>query len=145
MWLLKSRRLFFTFLLLFSFSPPGFSQGVFLTESEFQELMNIIKISRANSEEQTNLITGLRRTLAAQEAELRQALNSLELSESDLMELREALSKIQTYSDELNAYCLMLEKENKDLKTKNKGLKIGIGASSGAAGILLILLLVIIL
>lgn len=140
-----SKKLFFISLLFCLFLQQVFSQGIYLTESEFQELMNIIKTSRVNSEEQTNLITGLKKTLTAQEAELLQVLNSLELSEQDLMELKEALSKIQIYSDELNEYCLRLEKENENLKSKNKGLKIGIGASSGAAGILLIVLLIIIL
>ena len=142
MWLTE-KKLFFALSLFCLFLQPVFSQGVYLTESEFLELMSIIRTSRANSEEQMKLIAGLRITLAAQKAELLQALNTLELSESDLTELRDSLSRIQTYLDELNVYCLRLEQENNNLKNRNRGLRIGIGASSGAAGILLIVLLVI--
>jgi len=145
MWLLRSKKLFFVSLLLFLFLPQVFSQGVYLTESEYQELLNLIKTSKTNSEAQTKLIADLKEILAMQKAELHQALNSLEQSETDSTELKEALSRIRTYSDELNEYCLTLEKENKALSDKNKGLKIGLGISSGAAGTLLIVLLILLL
>jgi len=157
MWLLTRKKLFFTLSLFCLFFQPVFSQEVYLTDNEFRELMSIIRTSRANSEEQKNLIMSLKHTLAAQEARLLQSLNTLELSEAELSralnilelsrmeltELRNSLSRIRTYSDELNEYCLRLEQENKSLKSKNKGLKIGIGASSGIAGILLIALLIL--
>ena len=145
MWFPVLKKLLFIPLLLFLFLPPVFSQGVYLTEAEYQELLNLIKTSKANSEQQTRLITELRETLKAQEAELRQALNFLELSGTDLTELKAALSRIQSYSDELNAYCLTLEKENAGLLSKNRGLKIGLGISSGAAGAMIIVLLILLL
>jgi septal ring factor EnvC (AmiA/AmiB activator) len=138
-------KFFFALLLLCFVLPPVFSQGVYLTESEFQELLNIIRKSRANSEEQTRLIAELRETLTMQEAELRQALNSLDQSEPELTELKASLSRIRSYSDGLNAYCLTLEQENAALKSKNKGLKIGIGVSGGSAAVLLIVLLILLL
>jgi uncharacterized protein HemX len=139
----NSKKLFFVPLLLCLFLPPVFSQGVCLTESEYQELLNIIKTSKANSETQTRLIADLKEVLTAQETELRQALNFLEQSEADLTELKTSLSRIRTYSDGLNEYCLTLEQENAVLNNKNRGLKTGLGISSGAAGILLIALLII--
>jgi len=145
MWRLNSKKLFFISLLLCLFSARVFSQGVYLTESEYRELLNLIKTSKTNSEAQTKLITELKRVLAEQETELRQALNFLEQSEADLTELKASLSRIRTYSEELNEYCLTLEQENKALNKKNKGLKIGLGISSGAAGALLVALLILIL
>jgi len=138
MWLLNLKKLFFVALLFCLCLPQAFSHGVYLTESEFQELLNNISISKTKSETQTKLIADLKRVLAAQEAELRQALNSLEQSETDSTELKESLSRIQTYSGELNEYCLKLEQENKTLK-------VGLGISSGAAGAFLIVLLILLL
>jgi septal ring factor EnvC (AmiA/AmiB activator) len=145
MWLLNPKKLLFISLLLLLFLPQVFSQGVYLTESEFQELLNIIKTSKTNSETQTRLIEDLKNVLAKQEAELQQALNSLEQSETDLAELKASLSRIRTYSDELNKYCLTLEQENAALKNKNMGLKIGLGISSGAAVTLIAVLLILLL
>ena len=145
MWSGALKKLLFISLLLFLFSLPVFSQGVYLTEAEYQELLNLIRTSSANCEQQTRLITELRETLTAQEAELRQALNFLEQSEAGLTELKDALLRIQSYSDELNAYCLTLERENAELLTKNRGLKIGLGISSGAAGAMIIVLLILFL
>jgi hypothetical protein len=141
----KKVLLLFAFLPLWFVSPPVFSQGVCLTETEYRELLNLIKTSRTNSQEQTNLITGLKETLRAQEAALLQALNSLEQSETDLTELKASLSRIQGYSEELNAYCLTLEKENAGLKTENRRLKTWLGISSGSAGALVIVLLILLL
>jgi chromosome segregation ATPase len=143
--MLKLKKRLFLFLFLFLLSLPGFSQDIFLTESEYQELMNIIRTSKRNSEQQQNLITELRETLAAQEEELKKALNSLELSEGDLTELRASLSRIRTYLDGLNEYCKALESENISLKSKNNGLKIGIGISGGATAVMLIVLLIMFL
>jgi uncharacterized protein HemX len=145
MWSPVSKKLLFISLLFFLFLHPVFSQGVYLTGEEYQELLNLIKTSRTNSEQQTRLITELKETLRAQEAELRQALNFLEQSETDLTELKAALSRIQSYSDELNAYCLTLEQENAWLLTENRGLKIGLGISFGAAGAMIIVLLILFL
>jgi len=145
MWRLNSKKLFFISLLLCLFLPQVFSQGVCLTESEYQELLNLIKTSKTNSETQTKLITELKKVLAEQETELQQALNYLEQSETDLTELKASLSRIRTYSEELNEYCLALEQENKALINKNRGLKIWLGISSGAAGTLLVALLIMIL
>jgi septal ring factor EnvC (AmiA/AmiB activator) len=145
MWLPKLKRLFFALLPLCFFLHPVFSQGVYLTETEFQELLNLIKTSRTNSQEQTNLITDLKETLRAQEAALLQALNSLEQSETDLTELKASLSRIQGYSEELNAYCLTLEQENAGLRTENRRLKTWLGVSSGSAGALIIVLLILLL
>jgi capsule polysaccharide export protein KpsE/RkpR len=140
----KKRCFFLLFALLF-FLQPAFSQGVFLTEAEFQELLNIIRASKANSEAQTNLIAGLRETLTTQEAALLRALSSLGQSETDLTELKASLSRIRSYSDELNAYCLTLEQENAALRTENRRLKIGLGISSGSAGALVIVLIILLL
>jgi len=159
MWIIKIKKLLFISSLFCLFSRPVFSQDVFLTDSEFLEMMSIIRTAKANSETQTSLIINLRNTLAAQEAKLLQALsalelseaglllalNRLELSEMELTELRDSLSRIRAYSDELNEYCLRLERENNALKSKNNGLKIGVGVSSGVAGILLTLLLIMFL
>jgi chromosome segregation ATPase len=134
------KKLFFSLLLLWSFSARVFSQEVSLTETEYQELMSIIRTSARNSEQQRALIAGLRTVLTAQEAELRQALSALEQSEADLTELKASLSRIQTYSDGLNEYCLALESENAGLKSKNRGLKAGLGVSSGV--LVLVLLMV---
>lgn len=145
MWLPLLKKLLFASLLSCLFLAPVFSQGVWLTEAEYQELLNIIRASKANSIEQTNLIADLQNKLATQEAALLKALNSLEQSEPELTELKDALSRIRTYSDGLNKYCLELERENKVLKSKNKGLKIGLGISSGGAGVLVIVLLILLL
>jgi hypothetical protein len=145
MWFPVLKRLLFISFLVFFFLHPVFSQGVYLTEAEYQELLNLIKTSKTNSEQQRMLITELKETLTAQEAELRQALNFMELSEMDLTELKAVLSRIQSYSDELNAYCLTLEKENAELLSKNRGLKIGLGISSGAAAAMIIVLLILFL
>jgi len=136
--MIYSKKLLFIFLLLCLVLPQVFSQGVYLTEVEYQELLNGIKVSKTNSEAQTKLITDLKKVLAEQETELRQALSYLEQSETDSTELKESLSKIQTYSRELNEYCLKLEQEN-------KALKVGLGISSGAAGAFLIVLLILLL
>jgi septal ring factor EnvC (AmiA/AmiB activator) len=141
---LSKKFLFASFLLCLLFAPV-FSQGVWLTESEYQELMSIIRASKANSQEQTNLIADLKNRLATQEAKLLKALTSLEQSGPELTELKAALSRIRTYSDELNKYCLELEQEIKDLKSKNRGLKIGLGTSSGVAGALAVVLLIVLL
>jgi chromosome segregation ATPase len=141
----KLKRLFLALLLPRLFLPPVFSQEVCLAESEFQELMSIIRTSRANCETQTKLIADLRKTLGEQEAKLRQALGFLEQSETDLTELKASLSKIRSYSDGLNEYCLALEKENAALAGKNRGLKAGLGISSGAAGALAVILLILLL
>jgi uncharacterized membrane protein YtjA (UPF0391 family) len=137
------RKLFFILLSLFWVSLPGFSQQICLTENEFHELMNIIRISRMNSKQQQELITELRETLAAQEAGLREALGSMELSEADLTELKASLSRIRTYSEELNKYCGTLENEINRLRKINNNLKIGIGITGGAAGILTILFVIL--
>ena len=145
MWHPASKKPLFIPLLLFLFLQPVFSQGVYLTEAEFQELLNLIRASKTNCEQQASLIAELKETLLTQEAELRQALNSLEQSETGLTELKASLTRIRSYSDELNAYCLTLEQENAGLQTKNRGLKIGIGISSGAAGAMIIALLILFL
>jgi septal ring factor EnvC (AmiA/AmiB activator) len=134
------KRFLFLPLLLFSLFPPAFSQEAYLTDAEFQTLLSIIRQSKANSEAQTKLIAELRTELRAQEAELKEALNALELSEAALTDLKASLSRIRGYSKTLNEYCLTLEKENRKLRTGNKFLKIGCGAG-GAFLIALILLL----
>jgi len=139
------KKLFLLFLFLFSLSLPGFSQDVYLTEAEYQELMNIIRTSRQNSEKQQSLIAELRGTLATQESALKEALNSLELSEEDLTELRTSLTKIRTYLDELNEYCKTLESENRRIKKENSGLKIGMGITGGTTAVMLIVFLIIFL
>jgi hypothetical protein len=145
MWKYPTGILFLSSLLLLFGFAPVFSQGAYLTETEYQELLNIIRASKSNSERQTMLIAELKETLKAQEAALLLALSSLELSETDLTELKASLSRIRGYSDGLNAYCLALEQENAALKKNNKGLKAGVGISSGAAGALLIILLILLL
>lgn len=142
-----SKKMFFLFFFCLVFSLPVLSLdasgGVYLTEPEFQELMNIITQSTANSKAQTKLISELKQTLKTQEAELKSALNNLKLSEADLAELKTTLAKIQSYSLALEEYCKGLESENKKLKRSNAALKIGCGAGGGAAVVLLILLFVL--
>lgn len=143
--MLRSKKRSLLFLFLFLLSLPGFSQDIFLTETEYQELMNIIRVSRQNSEQQQILITELRKTLTTQEAELKEVLNGLELSKESLTESRASLSRILTYLDELNEYCKTLESENSGLKSKNTALKIGVGISGGANLIMLIVFLIVFL
>jgi chromosome segregation ATPase len=146
MWTFSKKVLLLSaFLPLWFVSPPVFSQGVCLTEPEYRELLNIIKTSKANSTEQTRLISELKETLKTQEAALLQALNSLEQSGTDLTELETSLSRIWDYSEELNAYCLTLERENAVIRTENRRLKTWLGISSGSAGVLAVVLIVILL
>ncbi|MDR0290316.1 MAG: hypothetical protein LBI06_05210 [Treponema sp.] len=145
MWNCHTKKLLLASLLLLFALDPVFSSEVYLTEAEFLELLNIIRTSKTNSEEQKRLISELQETLKMQETELRAALGSLDQSGAGLKELESSLARIRTYSDGLSAYCSTLEQENASLKNKNKGLKIGVGVSSGGAGVLLIILLILLL
>jgi hypothetical protein len=136
---MKKKFLFLSLLLLSRFSP-AFSQEAYLTGEEFQTLLNIIRQSKTNSEQQTALIAELKAELQAQEAELKEALNGLELSEAASKELNASLSKIRDYSEMLNGYCLTLEKENAGLKRSKAAWKAGCAGTGGAFLIVLLIL-----
>lgn len=154
-----AKKVLFLVLLVCLCLSAVFSSDVYLTEGEYQELLNIIKTSEGNSKAQQRLIAGLRKTLREQEAELQQALNVQEMlqaelqqaldtlnrSDADLTVLRDTLSRIRSYSDGLIEYCSTLENEKGRLKSENLKLQIGAGVSGGAAGILAIILLLVLL
>jgi chromosome segregation ATPase len=135
--------LFVILLLLLFLSFSVSAQEVYLTEAEYNALMNIIKQSKTNSEQQTKLVSSLKETLRTQEAELQAALNAAEKSEADLTELKSSLARIQSYSNQLSEYCKTLETENTRLKRNNAAWKTGFGAAGGAAVVLLILLFIL--
>ena len=139
--MLKFLSVILLLLLFLSFSVSA--QEVYLSETEYNALMSIIKQSKANSEQQTELVTGLKETLKLQEAELQAALNAAEKSEADLTELKSSLAKIRSYSDELSEYCKTLEQEASRLKKNKAAWKAGCGAAGGAVIVLLILLCVL--
>jgi chromosome segregation ATPase len=137
-------KLLFAILLLLLFLSFSVSaREVYLSETEYNALMSIIKQSKANSEQQTELVTGLKETLKQQEAELQAALNAAEKSEADLTELKSSLAKIRSYSDELSEYCKTLEADAARLKRSNTVWKTGCGAAGGAVIALLILLCIL--